>query len=179
MIFIQPLGVMLDIFEEDVIASSFKNFSTKKDLDVSYFLKNLAIDYEKKDIARTFLIFSDEYKGRVLAYFTIGLNAFHIDKKLEVEEAYDGVNLYENGYHPIYKLFMIGKDDNCPIDISLKNDIFEKEIITLIKKTKKNIGTNLMYLDCVIELQDYYKSLGFESLEYNSKYKLYRMFRAI
>jgi hypothetical protein len=179
MVFVQPLGDLLGIIEEDALASSFNKFYTKKDLDVSNFLKHLAIDYEKKDIARTFLIFSDDFKGKVLAYFTIGLNVLHVNRQLEVQEAYEGVNLYENGYQPIYKLFMIGKDDNCPVALSIKHDVFEKEIVGLLKKVKKNVGTNLMYLDCVKDLLSYYKSLGFETFDYNRKSNLYYMVKAI
>lgn len=52
-----------------------------------------------------------------------------------IEDAYEGINLYQDGFHPIYKLFMVGKDDNCPVDFSIKRDIFDKEILGILKKS--------------------------------------------
>lgn len=179
MFIVQPLGKLLNFIEEDVLMSSFQNFSTKKDTDISNFLKTLAIEYEKKDIARTFLIFNDEYKGRVLAYFTIGLNVLKINDSVGIEDAYEGINLYQDGFHPIYKLFMVGKDDNCPVDFSIKRDIFDREILGILKKTKNYVGTNLVYLDCIGELLNYYKSLGFTSFGYNKKFKLFHLICSI
>lgn len=179
MYFISSLGDLLKIVNEDTLVSSFQNFSTKKDPDISNFLKSLAIDYEKNDISRTFLIFNEEYKGKVLGYFTIGLNVFKINETPKVKDAYEGINLFEQGYHPVYKLLMIGKDDNCPMDFSIKKDIFENEVMHLIREAKEIIGTNFLYLDCVEELLNYYRSLGFEFFNYNKKSKLYCMIRAI
>ena len=179
MLIVQPLSTLLKNVNEDTLLSSFKNFCTKKDEDISRFLQTLAIEYEKTDVARTFLIYSDDFKDRVLGYFTIGLNVLQFNKNFKVQEAYDGINLYEEGYHPIYKLFMIGKDDDCPINYSIKEDIFETEVINLIKEVKDKVGTNLMYLDCVEELLSYYESLGFERFVYNEKCHLYLMLRAI
>ena len=179
MLVVQSLSSLLKNMKEDTLLSSFKNFSTKKDEDISSFLQNLAIEYEKTDIARTFIIFSDDYKGRVLGYFTIGLNVLKFDKYMNIEEAYDGINLYEQDYHPIYKLFMVGKDDNCPVNFSIKEEIFEREVIDLIREAKEKVGTNLIYLDCVKELLNYYESLGFERFSYNDQSKLYCMIRTI
>lgn len=175
MYLIQSLGGLLNNFNEDYLKSSFNNFETKKDTDISYFLKYLSIEYEKKDITRTFLIYDANNKGCLLGYFTIGLNILKLQENLKIPDAYSGVHLYEKGYHPIYKLFMIGKNDNALKKLSIKSEIFEKEVMGRFLELKKDIGTNLVYLDCTKELVPYYKNLGFTFFDYDDKSKLYNL----
>lgn len=175
MYFIQELKDLLRFVKEEDLSSSFNNFETKKDTDISYFLKKLAIDYEKRDIARTFLICDEEYKGKIFGYFTIGLNVLKLENDFEIEDAYKGVHLYEKGYHPIYKLFMIGKNDNCPVKFSIKEKVFTNEVLNRFVELKDKIGTNIVYLDCTKELTDYYKDLGFCIFNYDKENSLYNM----
>ena len=55
----------------------FDSFQCKINPDIENFLRNNAIDFEKKYISRTFLII-DEKKKKVAAYYTTALKYFQL-----------------------------------------------------------------------------------------------------
>lgn len=163
---IQSLSSLLDNgLSEDILVPIFKTFSTKKDKDVEKFLVEKAIGYEKNGAGRTWLVMDGASKNHILGYFTIGLNTLYYKDGIEdVEKAYPGLNLYNDKYLPVYVLFLIGKNDSCPKGISM-GKIFEKYGLTFIREAKSRVGGSILYIDCVKELVDYYKGLGFEHFD--------------
>ena len=98
---IQSLESSLTVLGEDSLLTYLKQFKCEKDPDIEKFLHSIVLDYEKMGICRTFFVMSAEYPGKILGYFSIGLNVMHFNKSVQVENAYEGVNLHENGYRPI------------------------------------------------------------------------------
>lgn len=92
------------------------------DNDIQMFLKKYALEYEKTGISRTILFFN-ENRTELLGYFSLGVNTMHFSEEIKefagfkkIEDAYPGINLFENDSYPIYKLFMIGKNFNANAD---------------------------------------------------------------
>ena len=102
----------------------------------------------------------------------------HFDKAIQIEDAYEGVNIHENGYRPIFKLYMIGKDDKFK-DVFKMDNIFNDIVLAYFKQAQAIIGGDLLYIDCDPILKDYYSKLGFEYYDKDSKNELIRMIRAI
>lgn len=178
MIKIQALRDVIDFLGCNVLQPILKQFKCSKDTDIESFLSDYALEYEEKNVARTFLVMDDTLPLQILGYFSIGLNVMQFDEKLDVKEAYEGISLYEQGYKPIYKLFMIGKNENYANHVKM-SDIFNKDILGYIQQSKKYVGGNLMYIDCVPELKSYYEKLGFVYYDDLNKFELIRMIRGI
>jgi hypothetical protein len=175
---IQSLKSSLAVLGKDSLLSYLEKFKCEKDEDIEKFLRTIALDYEEKGICRTFFIMSEEHPGKILGYFAIGLNVMHFDEAIQVEDAYEGVNIHENGYRPIFKLYMIGKDDNFK-DVFKMDNIFNDIVLTCFKNAQAIIGGDLLYIDCDPVLRDYYSKLGFEYYDEDPKNKLIRMIRAL
>lgn len=178
MIEIQALSDALKNIDIDSLKLVLKKYKCDKDEDIETFLVNFAIDYELKNVARTFLIMSEEHPGIILGYFSIGLNVMQFDLEQEVGDAYEGINLYENGFRPIYKLFMIGKNSAYNLKFKM-SDIFKTTILSYLKKVQDIVGGDLIYIDCVPELKNYYEKLDFKYYDSLNDVGLIRMIRKI
>jgi len=66
-----PLKELIERDRLDTVDKSILCF-TCQDADVESFLKNKAIDFEKRDKSRTYLITDDE-NNNLLGYFTLSL----------------------------------------------------------------------------------------------------------
>jgi len=179
MIQIQSLKNSLENVKLEVLKDTFSKFRCPKDEDIERFLSEISIDYEKFNICRTFFVMDSDIPGEILGYFSIGLNVMHFDEKIPVKDAYEGINLYENGYRPIYKLFMIGKNSLYQNVVKMA-DIFNTVIVTYLKDTQEFVGGELVYIDCDPQLKKYYNDLGFtyyDTLEQEEP--LIRMIRKI
>ncbi|MDE7405589.1 MAG: hypothetical protein K2M89_01790 [Clostridiales bacterium] len=179
MLRIQSLGDALKHFNQEKLQDILKEFKCAKDDDIERFLSVYAIEYERKGVCRTFLVMDTNYRQKILGYFAIGLNVMHFKKTLKVADAYEGINLYEKGYRPIYKLFMIGKNDDFSECVKMA-DIFKTDVLQYIRTSQRYVGGNLMYIDCVPELQSYYATkLGFSYYDRLDEHQLIRMIRGI
>lgn len=149
---------------DEQIKDYFSNFKCKKDKDIDKFLTEYAISYEKNGVSRTTLVLDGE---KIVGYFSIGVNTISystdIIKKLspeEVGDAYEGINLYGSEMHPIYKLFMIGKNDGA--EFSNFMDYAFNIIWARLKQCNSIVGIKLIYLDCYGDiLKDLYAKQGF------------------
>ena len=175
---IQSLRDALDNLSTENLYRIFKTFKCPKDDDIENFLTDYSIDYENKNVSRTFFVMDESCPGVILGYFSIGLNVMHFEDPVNVQDAYEGINLYEDGYRPIYKLFMIGKNSNCSINLKMA-DVFNDTIIPYCQEAQSRIGGDLIYIDCVPELRSYYESLNFEFYDECLGGDLIRMIRSI
>lgn len=148
-------------YGKDALLPIFKQFHTALDRDVENFLVEKAIDYETSGAGRTYLVMNPKKKNDIFGFFTIGLNTLYFENGIgDVEDAYPGISLYGNNRLPVYVLFLIGKNDSCPKDISMAN-VFNKYILSSIREAKRIIGGSFLYIDCTDQLIGYYKKLGF------------------
>ena len=182
MLQIQSLTDSIANIDLEELMAIFSQFKCEKDEDIESFLSNVSIEYETKNVARTFLVMDTDYPGEIIGYFTIGLNVMRFDEKLDVKDAYEGVNLYENNYRPIYKLFMIGKNDLYHDYKHKMSYVFNKYIIPYLKRAQKVIAGELVYIDCDPgennKLKHLYEKLGFVYYDDTSN-SLIRMIRKI
>lgn len=78
MLYATPLREIIGTEREQAVADAVGRFSCK-DKDVEFFLKNKALEFERCDKSRTYLVHDYEaYSGgnvSVLAYFTLSLKS--------------------------------------------------------------------------------------------------------
>ena len=160
------------------LQTAFSNFKCEKDEDIERFLTEYVVEYENKNVCRTFFVMDSKYPGEIIGYFSIGLNVMHFDEQLEIDDAYEGINLYENGYRPIYKLFMFGKNSLYSNAVKMA-EIFNNELLAYIRDAQEYVGGELMYIDCEPQLKTYYTSLGFTYYDDVPQHNLIRMIRKI
>lgn len=175
---IQSLRDALDNLTEEALYKIFETFKCPQDDDIENFLMDYSVDYENNNVCRTFFVMDQQYPGVIMGYFSVGLNVMHFVEPVNVQDAYEGINLYEDGYRPIYKLFMIGKNSDYGSALKMAN-IFNDTILPYCQEAQSRIGGDLIYIDCVPELQNYYESLGFEFYDEGLKGNLIRMIRSI
>ena len=175
---IQSLRDALDNLEAGDLLRILQTFKCPKDEEIESFLTDYAIDYEQSNVCRTFFVMDEKYPGIILGYFSIGLNVMHFVDPINVKDAYEGINLYEEGYRPIYKLFMIGKNSDYPRTVKMA-EIFHSYTLPYCREAQARIGGDLIYIDCIPELQSYYESLGFEYYDEMLDVSLIRMIRSI
>ena len=177
MIQVQSLRDSIDNIKPEVLREVFARFKCPKDEDIEKFLLNYAIEYEENNVSRTFFVLDSEVPGEIIGYFSIGLNVMYFEEKIAVGEAYQGINLYENGFRPIYKLFMIGKNSLYDKSVCMK-DVFFNTTIPYLKIAQQYIGGDLLYIDCEPQLRGYYEGLGFTYYD-DQDHNLIRMIRKL
>ena len=73
--------------EEKVLSGVLCSFSCKKNSEVEKFIKEDAIDFNKKGLARTYLIVSScNGNNIILGYFTLAMKAFIIEDMQELDD---------------------------------------------------------------------------------------------
>lgn len=69
--------------EESLWRDAFSLFCCNRDNDITDFIKNKAIEYEKRDKCRTYIYFDDEYlnetgKLKIVGYFSIAMKTMKV-----------------------------------------------------------------------------------------------------
>lgn len=160
---------MLNKAPIEIIENNLNNFSCTKDKDIEYFLKEKAIDFERRGKSRTFLVIDSSNTTKesfpIIAYFTISLKVLKLEKisKSKVKKI-DG---FRNDITelPVHLIGQLGKND-------LKSDLITgKEILDFsIDKIKTSIdivGGRIVLIECrkINKIIDFYKNYGFNFLQ--------------
>lgn len=147
--------------------------------DVEAFLHSKAIDFERMDMARTYLIFAN-YKGKpyLAGYFSISNKPLIIPKKqfqklsksLRKKLVGFGHKTDVNNYQcKGYLLGQLGK--NYSEQAKKANQINGNELLTLayekIKEAYAIVGGRVLYLECEDneKIKSFYRDNGFRQLE--------------
>jgi len=149
-------------------------FSCKRDADVESFLKEKAIVQEKKNISRTYLIFSSDPIG-LMAYFTLAISNMDVSglqcsKKMEQK-----MNI-NKGSAQCYLLGELGKCDKAPRGLG---KFAMDQAMDRIVAANLNVGCRLLRADCKDALREYYEENGFTFAGRNRDNDLMQMIRII
>ena len=121
--------------------------------EVEYFIHNNAIDFAKRKISVTFLVFND--KGALSGIFTLAHKAIEIDASNLSKETIKRLTRFayfdETSQNFSVSAFLIGQfgknyNNNINADIDgnvLMNTVFEKLV-----SVQHEIGGGIVYLDC-------------------------------
>lgn len=156
--------------------SNDKNFE-----DVIRFLKNDAINFEKEDQTRTYLLINDEQwedgNIQIDGYFSIALKNMYFNKSIDKSFLYEtfGVTNTNNRV-----AFLIGQLARNECSEKGTGKMLLEEALSYIANVSDIIGGRIVYLDCDRSLQSYYEKNGFSFLQTKkSNNELIQMYRII
>ncbi len=166
------LNSLLANQNESKIQNLLNNFFCKRDIDIENFLKNKAIEFEKRNISRTYLWIDLENK-EVAGYFSIGLDIVSI-KGISSNSLKKKLN---KGYSPkndflfTYLIGQIARSDKYSKDNLPGEEIVETALVK-IKEAQIVVGGHLVCLDILYsekkpQLVKFYKKFGFRELKKN------------
>lgn len=179
----KPLGSFIGKETEEPIRNAIASFSCK-DKDVEFFLKSKAVDFEKRDKSRTYLVFDDaKYlsgDATILAYFTLSLKSLEFGVTLSKGKIkdIDGFSKAVSGV-AIALIGQLGKDEGEA------NEVSGKDLLDLcmdkIYQVKKLIGGRYVLIEChdIEKVVDFYLANGFERLQLDNSDNYLQMIRRL
>ena len=173
-----PLREVIDNAIFSVVHSAITQF-TCKDSDVETFLKDKAIDFERRDKSRTYLIFDDSGKT-LLAYYTLSLKALLFNRSVSktTAKSIDGFSKNVRAVG-IIMIGQFGKDyiKASHVDGSKLFDI----CMETVYRTQDLIGGRFVMLEChdIEKVVDFYKNQNFISLQYDEADNYLQMIRRL
>lgn len=178
-----PLQEQIKETEPEILDRLIEGFSCSADTDVELFLKNNAINYERKGLSRTYLyIYDDGEMSYIAAYFTLAITATSFEKISKSRKA--SVLGFKPGrdtkdHFGGLLVGQLGRADGFESpDINGQEMIEDAEKI--IEKGRYYLGGKIVYLDCKEPLIKFYEDNGYRLVikdPYPSGY--YKMFKTL
>ena len=168
---IVPLSEMMLSWLPEEVERFLGGFTCKRDKELESFLHTKAVEYEKRDLARTFILISE---NKIIGYFSLA------NTVLEIKEGWPISNTLKkkmNAADGPIAAYLIGQ-------MSKADDVNEKvggEMIgvamSMINEMRKIGGGRVVCVDCKRELLKFYEENGFKIISNPSEDGLYRMVR--
>jgi hypothetical protein len=159
-----PLQERINDDNAELLEHIIKEFSCEKDPDVEWFIKNNALNYERKGLSRTYLYIADVTGFPVIAaYFTLAITATSFEgisksRKAKVLGFKPGRDTKDH-----FGGILIGQlartDGFDQSDISGQEMLEDAEV--LIEKGRYYLGGKIVYLDCKEPLIKFYEQNGY------------------
>ncbi len=160
--------MMLELDEGSII-NLFSKFRCSTDPDAEYFLKNRSIEFEKKDVSRTYLLVTENEKldhYHIHGYFSIAIKCLSLTDPSKIPfKLYELMNV-NKGIAQSYLLGQLAKTDGE------KKGLGREMIhgaLDIFARGNDMFGCRLIRLDCKDQpkLLRYYESCGFISIGKN------------
>jgi len=160
------------------------NLFSCKDDDVETFLKNKALEYEKRNKSRTYLILDEKrlYQNEIiiLGYFTLSLKALSFGDNVSKSKikSIDGFSKDIRMTATIL-IGQFGKDQNNAKDIDGSN-LFS-ECLKIVYEIHDRVGNRIVLLECnnFDKIINFYEKNGFEILQNSESGKYLQMIRQL
>lgn len=144
-------------------------FACDRDRDLEVFLHKRAIVYEKRDLARTFLLVSEE---TIVGYFSLANTILEIGDDWPVSETLKRKMNVADGPAPAYLIGQLCKANG--VDEKIGHEIINIAM-SMINSMRKFGGGRVVCVDCKKELLEFYERNGFRVISRPSEDGLYRM----
>jgi len=183
MLFTAPLGTIIGTDAECDLKEAISVF-TCKDKDVEVFLKRKAIDFEKRDKSRTYIVFDNDafMSGimSILAYFTLSLKSLEFGdtvSKGKIKDI-DGFSKEVKGV-AIPLVGQFGKDENAAKRISGK-DLLD-HCMGKIYEVQSLIGGRYVLIEChdIDKIVNFYRDSEFDRLQFDKSDNYLQMVRRL
>lgn len=150
------------------LKSALCNFKCSKNLDEQDFLHNKAIDFELHNIARTYLLISNQ---GIIGYFSLAIKSISLEDCTKSKRKDITSGRSNENHYPAFLIGHIAKDER--ISESLGTTLLDCAI-TFIYEAQVLVGGRLAYLDCKDEqkLKNLYEGYGFKYFNTNPTTKL-------
>jgi hypothetical protein len=161
--------------QESELNAAFAAFSCK-DKDVENFLKTKAMEHERRNKSRTYLLLDETEKQRILAYFTLSLKILTFSPELSktVVQKIDGFNKNAKAA-PVLLIGQFGKDSTLTVELS------GNYLMSLCKyhlsNAQKTVGGRIVLAECLptVPVIRFYEQNGFKFLQRDENDKYHQM----
>lgn len=165
------LGELLREYEEEKVKKIIQKFKSR-DSDIKNFLHNKAIDFEKRGVSKTYLLFNNF--NNLVGYFSLSSRNLIVSNenysklsKTQQKQLFNGSYKLENYGYVVSSCLIgqLGKNYNFEDEMDgvelLK---LSYEIVTIVAKY---INLKYIWLECKNEekLLNFYKNFGFKHIE--------------
>jgi len=148
-------------------------------VDVETFLRRKALDFERRDKSRTYLIIDDN-DNNLLGYYTLSLKALPFGKNISksIIKTIDGFSKEINAVG----LILIGQFGK---DLRLAKNVEGKYLFDIcmdtVYRAHNIVGGRFVMLEChnIEKVVNFYKKQGFEYLQYDPSDKYLQMVRRL
>ena len=159
--------------EENIKNKFLNNFKSLENNDIEKFLHNRAIEFEKKSVSTTHLVFNNK---KLVGYLSLSNKSLILSKERfeklsnsRKKKLMQSGQILENGHIIVnsYLIGQLGKNYN----LSSKKHIRGKDLLTsafnVVLEAKELINAKYVWLECrnSEKLIDFYKKFGFEKID--------------
>lgn len=150
----------MESMDQSELQSYLDTFSCSRDSDREDFLRNKAMIFEKKNMARTYLAIMDE---RIAGYYTLSIRCLRVPDDLNVSTSLSKkMNIDpDNNVAQSYLLGQLGRADYSYKGMGA--DLLE-DALEIVKQANGLVGCRVVRVDCMDELIPYYEQHGFKYL---------------
>ncbi len=144
---------MLETVGEDELGSILSDFSCPRNPEIEHFLHNNAIEFAKRKMSITHLVFDSS--ARLIAYFTLTHKSSSVDgqvlsktsrKKLEMHARMDeSVQAYNVS---AYLIAQFGKNYGVDGGHSISGDELMDMAFDVLERVQREIGGGVVFLEC-------------------------------
>lgn len=156
---------------EDNVKSILSDFSCPINLDIEYFLKRKAIEFEKQGISATHLIYTSYKSENVLVgYYTLSTKAFNVTKSAVSKSLSKRINKFAT-YDAALKAYFLPAPLIAQLGKNFSNNyntlISGNELLAIaiddVKLIHQIAGGKIVYLECEDKprLVEFYSNNGF------------------
>lgn len=169
---------------EDECNKILSDYSCPVDADLGYFLHEKAIQFDKMDVSRTYLVFT-QYKGenRLCAYFAIANKSMHIGKHVSatLRKKIIGLGYKTIDYVAVYLIGQLGKSYTDKLNELITGEELLKFALMQILKVHAGIGGRIIMVECKDEqnLIEFYTKHGFVRYGENAKENLIQFIKSV
>lgn len=169
-----------------VVLKSFDEFKCEWDSDVEQFLNSYAISNEAIGASRTYLAIDEDSlmthsQFKLVAFFTLAITVTDftgVSNRYKRKIMGDYPRLSKETHFPGFLLGQLARDDRySKEEFDCSNLLGYAERI--IRRIARQVGGNLLYLDCKEPLVKYYEGHGYSSLSQIKNNGYIKMFKCL
>ena len=164
-----PLSRIINEWTAEDIDKCLGGFVCSMDRGLEYFLRNRAIEFEKRDLARTFLLFDQE---RVAGYISLATTVLEVRADWPVSNALKKRMNVSGGPSAAFLIGQMCKANGIEDKLG---PLMIKMALTMFDGAREICGGRVVCVDCKKELLEFYKENGFKVISNPSEGGLYRL----
>jgi len=154
------------------------NFSCPLNNDLEHFLKNTAIENQKKHISRTSLVYASIEEQKVLVgYYSLAIQILTLedDMSKSIRKIITGFTDSRKNNVPVFLIGQMGKNYYNGYNKLISGEELFAQAIKDIKETQKLVGGRIVMIECKDDekLKHFYsETLGLKKIEHDQENNL-------
>jgi len=107
------LSEIIEEFGEENVKKVLSNFICEENNEVESFIRNKAINHEKRGLAKTILILDSDVGNNIVAFYTISTKSFFIETDINssLKKKYFGTSQTSGNIIPSILIGQLGKNE--------------------------------------------------------------------